>query len=245
MHGLVLSRRNIGESDRLITLFTREHGMLKVIAKGVRKIPSRRGGHIEPLTLILAVVSGSRGNHFLLAAETMDYYSSLRVNEDALERAYVIAWVVKGLLCDGEAGRQIFNVVCWAYRVMPRLSVASQSLVEGCVLLMIIKRAGLMPQLGKCRRCSERHPKEAVVFGKDGEGWECLLCCARLPDKGMSLSFQGLELLRLMAVSPGKALRAGVMSDDVFGLQKLIRKLVSIYAGEYAGHEIALCISAG
>lgn len=244
IHGLVLSRRNIGESDRLITLFTNEYGVLKVIAKGVRKIPSRRGGHIEPLTLILAVVSGSRGNRFLLAAETIDYYSSLRTNEDVLERAYVIAWVVKGLLCDGEAGLQIFNVVCWAYRIMPRLSVVSRSLVEGCVLLMIIKRAGLMPQLGKCQKCGEKHPKEAVVLREDGEGWKCLSCCTRLPHKDMSLSSRGLELLRLMAGSPGKALRIKRTDDDVFELQKLIRKLVSINAGEYSEHSMALCIGA-
>lgn len=242
--GLVLSRRNIGESDRLITLFTREHGVLKVIAKGVRKIPSRRGGHIEPLTLVLAVVNGSRGNRFLMAVETVDYYSGLRDSEDALERAYVIAWVIKGLLCDGEAGWQIFDVVCWAYRVMPRLSIARRSLVEGGVLMMIVKRAGLMPQLGKCQRCGERHPKEAVVLRKDGEGWECLSCCTRLPREGMSLSPRGLILLRLMAVSPGKALRTKVPDDGVFELQKLIRNIVSIKAGEYSGQAIALWIGA-
>ena len=241
IHGLVLSRRNIGEADRLITLFTREHGVLKIIAKGVRKIPSRRGGHIEPLTLILAVVNGSRGNCFLMVAETMDYYSSLRNNEDALERAYVIAWAVKGLLGEGERGQQIFNVVCWAYKTMPKLPVTRRSLVEGCVLMMIIKKAGLMPQLGKCQKCNEKQPKEAVVLRRDGEGWECLSCCTRLPDKGMSLSPQVLALLRLMSASPGKALRIKVADDDALVVQKLIKKLVSIHVGEYAEQTIALC----
>jgi DNA repair protein RecO (recombination protein O) len=242
--GLVLSRRNIGESDRLITLFSKEYGVLKIVAKGVRKIPSRRGGHIEPLTSILAVVSGSRESRFLMATETIDYYSSLRTNEEALERANVIAWVVKALLCDGQAGQQIFNVVCWAYRTMPRLSTVRQSLVEGCVLLMIIKRAGLMPQLSKCQRCNEKNPNEAVILQKDGGGWECLSCCVRLPNKGMSLSPNGLELLRLMIINPKKALRAKVEDREVFELQKLIRKLVAIYAGEYSEHPIALCIGA-
>jgi len=244
VHGLVLSRRNIGESDRLLTLFTREHGVLKVIAKGVRKIPSRRGGHIEPLTLILAVVNGSRGNRFLMGVETMDYYSSLRINEGALESAYVIAWAIKGLLSEGEEEKQVFNVVCWAYRVMPRLSTARRAMVEGCGLMMIIRKAGLMPQLDKCQRCSERQPKEAVVLQKDGEGWECLSCCTRLPGDGMSLSPRGLGLLRLMAVSPGKAWRTKPAAEDVAELQKLIRKLASIYAGEYTKHDIALCIGA-
>ena len=154
----------------------------------------------------------------------------------------MIAWAAKELLCDGEAGQKIFDVVCWAYRVMPKLSTTRRSLVEQCVLLMMIKRAGLMLQLDRCQRCSEKQPKEAVVLRKEGDGWECLSCCARLPEGAMSLSPRGLMLLRLMAASPGKVLRTKVTDEDVFELGKLIRKLMTINVGEYTGQAIALCV---
>ena len=55
VYALVLFRKNIGESDRLVTFLTKEHGIIRAIAKGVRKIPSSRGGHVEPFTLVHVV----------------------------------------------------------------------------------------------------------------------------------------------------------------------------------------------
>lgn len=45
--GVVLSRRNFGEADRILTIFTRDHGKLTALAKGVRRPKSRKGGHVE------------------------------------------------------------------------------------------------------------------------------------------------------------------------------------------------------
>ena len=44
---VVLSRRNFGEADRIITLFTRDHGKITVLAKGVRRPRSKKAGHLE------------------------------------------------------------------------------------------------------------------------------------------------------------------------------------------------------
>jgi DNA repair protein RecO (recombination protein O) len=45
--GIILKRRNIGEADRLITIFTKENGKITAIAKGVRRIYSRRSPYVE------------------------------------------------------------------------------------------------------------------------------------------------------------------------------------------------------
>ena len=45
---IVLSRFDLGEADRVLTLITPEHGKLKAIAKGVRRPTSRLGGSLEP-----------------------------------------------------------------------------------------------------------------------------------------------------------------------------------------------------
>lgn len=50
--GFILKRRNFGEADRIVTIFSKDSGKITVIAKGVRKITSRRGGLLEPLNHI-------------------------------------------------------------------------------------------------------------------------------------------------------------------------------------------------
>ncbi|HFQ94137.1 MAG TPA: DNA repair protein RecO, partial [Anaerolineae bacterium] len=44
---IVIKRRNFGEADRLLTLFSREQGKIRAIAKGARKPQSRKTGHVE------------------------------------------------------------------------------------------------------------------------------------------------------------------------------------------------------
>ena len=46
---VVLRTYKSGESDRVVVLWTREHGKVRVIAKGIRKTTSRLGGTLEAL----------------------------------------------------------------------------------------------------------------------------------------------------------------------------------------------------
>lgn len=50
--GFVLKRSNFGEADKLLTIFTRESGKIKVIGKGIRKIKSRRAPHLELFNIV-------------------------------------------------------------------------------------------------------------------------------------------------------------------------------------------------
>ena len=57
VEAIVLHHTDWGEADRLLTLFTKSHGKLRAIAKSVRKMQSRKAGHLEPFshsTLMLA-----------------------------------------------------------------------------------------------------------------------------------------------------------------------------------------------
>jgi len=45
--GIVLKRRNFGEADRLVTVYTKENGKITALAKGVRRLTSRKKGALE------------------------------------------------------------------------------------------------------------------------------------------------------------------------------------------------------
>ncbi|MSW98555.1 MAG: DNA repair protein RecO, partial [Actinobacteria bacterium] len=49
---IVLRTQKLGEADRIITLFTKEHGRLRAVAKGVRRTKSRWGARLEPASLV-------------------------------------------------------------------------------------------------------------------------------------------------------------------------------------------------
>ena len=43
---IVIRHKDWGEADRLLTLYTREKGKVRALAKGVRKVTSRKAGHL-------------------------------------------------------------------------------------------------------------------------------------------------------------------------------------------------------
>ena len=49
---IVIRTQKLGEADRIITLFTREHGRVRAVAKGVRRTKSKFGARLEPASLV-------------------------------------------------------------------------------------------------------------------------------------------------------------------------------------------------
>ena len=73
-----MRRMDLGEADRVLTLFTHRHGKVKAIAKGVRKPGSRKAGHVELFMLVDVLVSRGRSLDILTQAEMIEAYRPLR-----------------------------------------------------------------------------------------------------------------------------------------------------------------------
>jgi len=208
LEALVLSRRNVGEADRLVTLFTRDHGLLKVLAKGVRKIPSQRGGHLEPLTQVLAIVTGTAGRHFLAAAETLDYLPALHKDEDAVARAQRMAQLVPTYFGEESQQENVYRALVDAWQMLPDLTEDKRALLEVSVMMLVLQEAGEVPQLAKCMRCGEAQPDVAVIMDAERGGWSCLTCWPVPVSESMSP--QMLKVLRFMVAQPTRGLRVKV-----------------------------------
>ncbi len=89
---IILRRQEFGEADRLLTLFTPEHGKLRAIAKGARKPTGRKTGHVELFTRVAMMINYGRELHVVAQAELIEPYLPLR--ED-LERGAYANYVVE------------------------------------------------------------------------------------------------------------------------------------------------------
>jgi DNA repair protein RecO (recombination protein O) len=69
--GIVLKRRNVGEADRILTVFTKKYGKIRVIAKGVRRITSRRAGHIEVFTRVILTLHSYKNMDIVTEAQAI------------------------------------------------------------------------------------------------------------------------------------------------------------------------------
>ena len=80
--GIVLKTHALGDTSRIVTVYTRDHGLRKLVAKGARKTPSRFGYALEPLSRsrLVFYLKADRDLHLLSRAEVVDALGS-RIRE--------------------------------------------------------------------------------------------------------------------------------------------------------------------
>ena len=110
IEGIVLKRQNIGEADRILTVLSKESGKIQVKAPGVRRMPSRRSPHIEPLNhSMFSLYTSSRAFLPLVTeVQTLDSFSHIKTNLSSIGVAYYICELVNGLCPDGQENIDIF-----------------------------------------------------------------------------------------------------------------------------------------
>lgn len=117
--GIILKRRNIYEADRILTVFTKKHGKIKVKAVGVRRINSRRSPHIELLNYGILSLYTSKTMSILTEIETLENFSEIKKNLTKVGFAYHLCELVDGLCPENQENAFIFNLL---RRTLLRLS---------------------------------------------------------------------------------------------------------------------------
>ena len=120
---IVLKRRNFGEADRILTVFTKYNGKITVKAPGVRKITSRRSSHIELLNLSIFTLYKSSKTFFPIVteAQTLEDFSSIKDNLHKIGYAYYICELISGLCPENQENRNVF------FHLKSTLSALSQT----------------------------------------------------------------------------------------------------------------------
>jgi DNA repair protein RecO (recombination protein O) len=106
--GIILKRHATGEADRILTIFTRQYGKIRVLAKGIRKITSRRAGHMEVFTHGVFTLHGGHTLDLVSEASTIRSGSLFDSDAPRLEYAYCLCELVDQLLADHQEHEDIF-----------------------------------------------------------------------------------------------------------------------------------------
>ena len=113
--GVVIKRMNIGEAGKLITLFTKDHGKVTVMAKGVRKLSSKRAGSLELFNLLKCqIIKGKSQIDTLAEVQLLEAFSNWRKHLGRVTLAYQLCEVVDKLTPDHEPHPEIFNILTHA-----------------------------------------------------------------------------------------------------------------------------------
>lgn len=107
----VLARKNYQEADRIITVFGQHYGKLSLLAKGVRKIKSRKKGHLEVFSHITYSASHTKGFDILTEVEEIESFKEVRKDLKKVAVAFFYLEAVAKVSRDGEGNQKIYNLL--------------------------------------------------------------------------------------------------------------------------------------
>ena len=154
---MILRRRNYGDADRILTVFTPELGKRLLIAKGVRRTTSRKAGHLELFNHASLLVAKARTWDIITESVTVESFPRLRADLDCISRAAYICELV-----DASSGEDDENQLLWDLLLMclRELESGKRDGQRGDLLLRwfelnLLGLMGFQPQLFDCLGCGD------------------------------------------------------------------------------------------
>ncbi len=164
---VVLRSIRYGEADRVLHLYSEDRGRIGAVAKGVRRVRSRFGGRLEPLSRVRLVLHQGRGElHTVTSAETVDGHRSLRERRSSLERGAQACYTVARLLDTAEPNRPAYNLLCRELALLDRDPGASTRAQALAFRLKLLLAAGFVPELAACATCGASGPDPGLASGR-------------------------------------------------------------------------------
>jgi DNA repair protein RecO (recombination protein O) len=216
---IVLARMDFGEADRILTLYSRQHGKLRVIAKGARRPLSRLGPHLEYFSRSRLMLAKGRELDVVTGAETADAHLAIRDDFDALGHASHMVEVLARLTEDRQENVAVFDLLASSLRLLADGVDAFH--VTRHYELVLLTLLGYRPELYGCIECRAALSQAAHPFAVGMGGYLCEGCRGNVAG-ALPVSVDAQKYLRaLHRGGLGATVRLGIeapLRDEVEGL---------------------------
>ena len=227
---VVLRHVEYGEADRILTLFSLERGKFQAIAKGVRKIKSRKAGHLEPFTHVSLFLAEGRNLAIITQAETIRNFAGIKAD---LKLTGYAAYAIELLdRFTQEEGRnpELFQLLV---ETLQRLEDDPEPLTSlHYYEVQLLALLGFRPELNKCVACGKKIEPVDQYFSPKLGGVLCPNCNAKDP-QAWRISMPVLKYFRFFQRSAYSQVRGRVIPPQVEPELKALLERYFTYLLEY------------
>jgi DNA repair protein RecO (recombination protein O) len=198
---IVLKRMDLGEADRIVTLYSRDHGKLRAVAKGVRRTTSRSAGHLEPFTLTDVLLAVGRELDVVSQADTLLSFRNVREDVVLTSHGYYLVELTDALTGDRLENAAVFDALVEGFTALGRRQDAR--LVVMTFVLRLLDALGFRPELRECVNCRATIEPGANAFSATLGGVLCPNCGPR-EISSRPIQTDRLKLLRYLQLADGR-----------------------------------------
>lgn len=193
--GITIKQHPMGEYDTILVLFTREHGLKRVVAKGARRANSKLGGKSEPLYRATWFLGKGKNMDVVAQCEPQHAHRGLRTDLERLLHAMYLAELASACLDEGQPHPEVFDLLASALLALE--AADSPELITAWFELALLRELGYDLALTACVQCGEALGTDGCGFSGEAGGCVCDACQAITG--GMRLHAKGLVLLQRLA----------------------------------------------
>lgn len=178
-NGIVLNSREVGESDRIYTIFTMEAGKIRVLGKGVRKINAKLAGFLEPLTQAEIFISRGKGLGQISGSIIENSFLNIRSNWELAKNVFAVFKLADKLIPEQQKDEKIFQLLLNFLETLEKLSGEK---TDKIVLLRLGFLFKFSHQLGyglaadRCLSCGKTLKSGKNFFSPSRGGFSCVEC---------------------------------------------------------------------
>lgn len=220
---VVIGRHDLGEADRILTLFTPHHGKVRAVAKGVRRPGSRFAPHVELFSHSHFILHRGRGLDVVTAAEVREAFPAFRGDYERYAWASHLAELLNRLTEDGQEQPPLYDLIVRSYRLLD--GGTDPWLVARHFEVRILELAGFRPDIYRCVACETDLAAEVNYLSNQFGGLLCARCRGQDPH-ARALSLNAQKFLRLVD-------REGIGAAARLQLPEPLRHEIEVALGGY------------
>lgn len=191
---IVLSRFDLGEADRVLTLITPADGKLKAIAKGIRRPTSRLGGSLEPFAELNVALA--RGRTFDVVTQVSVGHAWLHLRDDleSAATAWYLAELADRSLEERHAAEPLYALLRRAYELLD--AGMSPGRVARWYEMHLLDELGVRPEVDRCVECDRMLEADERFRWVPPLGGVVCERCPGPPYERAALSLEALKLVK-------------------------------------------------
>ena len=217
--GLIIKEQSIGEQDRLVTVLTDSHGVIRAFVRRAKNIKSPTCAATGLLSYSTLYISESKGTYSITDARSLKQFMGLREDIRNMSLAQYFCELSMALCPKEQEAGDFLRLVLNALHLLSN-NKRDPLLIKACVEMRLLALAGYMPDLVMCDSCGVYESPQMMFLPKTGK----LLCdsCAQNSVRGITVPLSVITALRHTIYSDFDKLFSFALSESSLKLLNTI-----------------------
>jgi DNA repair protein RecO (recombination protein O) len=226
-NGIVLNSREVGEADRVYTIFTLEAGKIRVLGKGVRKINAKLAGFLEPLIWAEIFVSRGKGLGQISGSLIENSFPAIRSNWELSKDVFAVFKLVDKLAPEQQKDEKAFKLLLSYLETLEKISekkTEKLALLRLGFLFKFTHQLGYGLEAEKCLSCGKIFSPGKNFFSPGRGGFLCAECPKNL-ESDLPVKDSSIKLLRIFAKNRLENMtKLAVSPEEIKDLEKIAKR---------------------